>query len=45
VTDPGNAGPGCDRHNLFNNRGYTIWRDVHGRWHVYRLDGIEIAAA
>lgn len=44
-TDPANAGPGCERHNLFKNRGYTVWRDEHGRWHTQRPDGTEIVAA
>jgi hypothetical protein len=44
-TDPANAGPGCARHNRFKNRGYTVWRDERGRWHTYRPDGTEIAAA
>ena len=44
-TDPANAGPGCDRHNLTKNRGYTVWRDDHGRWHTHRPDGTEINPA
>jgi len=44
-TDPANAGPECGRHNRFKNRGYTVQRDQHGRWHTYRPDGTEITAA
>jgi hypothetical protein len=44
-TDPANAGPMCNRHNLFKNHGYTVWRDPRGRWHVYRPDGTELSAA
>ncbi len=45
LTDPANAGPGCDRHNLTKNRGYTVHRDEVGRWHTIRPDGTEIEAA
>ena len=38
-TNPGNAGPACQRHNLWKQRGYRTWRDPHGTWHVTRPDG------
>lgn len=44
-TDPANAGPACDRHNLHKNHGFSVHRDEHGRWHTYRPDGTEITAA
>ena len=45
VTDPGNAGPLCARHNRWKTRGYRCWRDPTGVWHTYRPDGSEIRAA
>jgi hypothetical protein len=45
ATVPANAGPACGHHNRFKTRGYTTRRDQHGRWHTYRPDGTEIAAA
>ncbi len=45
LTDPANAGPGCARHNIHKNTGYTVWRDAEGRWHTQRPDGTEITAA
>lgn len=41
-TDQHNGGPLCHRHNLWKNRGYTVWRDPNGYWHTYRPDGTEI---
>lgn len=41
-TSPWNGGPLCGRHNLLKQRGYRVWRDPHGIWHVYRPDGTEI---
>lgn len=42
LTDPANGGPGCRRHNLLKNHGFTTHRDTQGRWHHYRPDGTEI---
>ncbi len=42
LTNPGNGGPKCQRHNLFKERGFTVWRDPTGEWHTYRPDGSEI---
>ena len=36
---------GMGGHNRFKTRGYRTWRDAHRRWHTYRPDGTEIAAA
>lgn len=44
-TDQRNGGPMCDRHNLLKNRGFTVWRDLNGVFHLYRPDGTEIAPA
>lgn len=42
-TNPGNGAPECGRHNRFKEQGgFTVVRDQHGRWHVYRPDGTEI---
>lgn len=41
-TDPGNGAPECGRHNRLKEQGFTVERDRHGRWHVYRPDGTEI---
>ena len=45
MTDVGNAGPLCARHNRWKTRGYRCWRDPTGVWHTYRPDGTEIQAA
>lgn len=45
ATSPANAGPACGHHNRFKTRGYVTRRDDKGRWHTYRPDGTEIAAA
>jgi Domain of unknown function (DUF222) len=45
VTDLGNAGPLCARHNRLKSRGYRCWRDPTGVWHTYRGDGTEIRVA
>jgi hypothetical protein len=42
LTDPDNGGPNCGRHNRHRNRGFTVTRDDHGRWHTYRPDGTEL---
>ena len=41
-TNPNGGAPGCPRHNLKKNGGYTITRDPKGRYHTYRPDGTEI---
>ena len=43
VTKPSNGGPTCAVHNLHKERGYTVWRDPNGDWHLYRPDGTEVA--
>ncbi len=41
-TNPGNGGPRCQKHNLFKEQGFTVWRDPAGQWHTHRPDGTEI---
>jgi hypothetical protein len=41
-TNPGNGGPFCGRHNRWKQKGFSVWRDPTGDWHVYRPDGTEI---
>lgn len=41
-TDPGNGAPECGRHNRIKEQGFTLERDRHGRWHLYRPDGTEV---
>jgi hypothetical protein len=41
LTEPGNGGPECGRHNRFRNRGFRSVRDRWG-WHMFRPDGTEI---
>jgi hypothetical protein len=37
-----NAGPACRHHHKWKGRGYTVWRDTEGRWHIIRPDGTEL---
>lgn len=39
VTAPSNGGPLCGRHNRWKSRGYQVWRDAVGDWHLVRPDG------
>ncbi len=41
-TNPGNGAPFCGRHNRWKQKGFSVWRDAAGGWHVYRPDGTEI---
>jgi len=41
-TDPGNGGPFCGKHNRWKQKGFAVWRDPTGAWHVLRPDGSEI---
>ena len=41
-THPGNGGPFCGRHNRHKQKGFAVWRDPTGCWHVRRPDGTEI---
>ena len=41
-TNPGNGAPLCGKHNRHKQRGFTIFRDVDGSWHVIRPDGTPI---
>jgi len=41
-TNPRNGGPACGRHNRLKERGYALWRDLVGQWHVHRPDGTRI---
>jgi hypothetical protein len=41
-TNTDNGGPLCPAHNRIKNRGFTVWRDPKGHWHVYRPDGTGI---
>jgi len=41
-TNPGNGAPFCGRHNRWKQKGFSVWRDPTGEWHVYRPDGTEI---
>jgi len=41
-TNPWNGGPGCGTHNRWKQKGYRVWRDDHGRIHVYRPNGTKI---
>ena len=41
-THPGNGGPFCGRHNRLKQKGFAVWRDPAGEWHVARPDGTEI---
>jgi hypothetical protein len=38
-TNPANAGPTCQHHNQWKQRGDHTWRDTTGTWHVTRPDG------
>jgi len=42
LTNPGNGGPFCGKHNRHKQKGFTVWRDPSGEWHVHRPDGSEI---
>jgi hypothetical protein len=42
-TSAGNGGPACAKHNLIRNRGFDVWRDPNGVYHIYRPDGQEVA--
>jgi hypothetical protein len=42
-TDHDDGGPACGHHNLVKRQGYSVRRDEHGCWHVYRPDGTEIS--
>lgn len=41
-TNPGNGGPFCGKHNRHKQKGFAVWRDPSGEWHVSRPDGTEI---
>jgi len=41
-TNPGNGGPACGKHNRHKERGFSVWRDEAGTWHVHRPDGTEL---
>lgn len=41
-TNPGNGGPFCGKHNRWKQKGFTVWRDPTGEWHVLRPDGTPI---
>jgi uncharacterized protein DUF222 len=41
-TNPGNGAPFCGRHNRWKQKGFSVWRDPAGEWHVHRPDGTEI---
>jgi hypothetical protein len=41
-TNPGNGGPFCGKHNRHKQKGFAVWRDPAGEWHIYRPDGTEI---
>jgi hypothetical protein len=41
-TNPRNGGPACGRHNRLKEHGFTVHRDEHGHWHIFRPDGTEI---
>lgn len=41
-TSPRNGGPACGRHNRHKQRGYRVWRDAAGEWHILRPDGTEL---
>jgi hypothetical protein len=38
-----NGGPTCAKHNQIRNRGFDVWRDPNGVYHIYRPDGHEVA--
>ena len=38
-TDTDNGAPLCARHNSLKERGFTITRDIDGRWHITAPDG------
>jgi len=38
-TNPDNGGPLCPRHNYLKARGFTVYRDDDGRWHITAPDG------
>ena len=43
LTNPGNGGGMCAKHNRFKYRsGYSSYRDPDGRWHTMRPDGTEV---
>jgi Domain of unknown function (DUF222) len=42
LTNPGNGAPFCGRHNRWKQKGFSVWRDPCGEWHVHRPDGTEI---
>jgi hypothetical protein len=42
ATVPRNGGPLCGRHNNLKERGFEVYRDRHGEWHVFDPDGNEI---
>lgn len=42
ATRPDNGGTFCGRHNRWKQKGFSVWRDPAGEWHVYRPDGSEI---
>lgn len=41
-TDPGNGAPTCGQHNRLKEHGFSVHRDLDGRWHTHRPDGSEI---
>jgi hypothetical protein len=41
-TNPGNGAPLCGMHNRTKQKGYRLWRDPTGIWHLYRPDGTPI---
>jgi len=41
-TVPRNGGPLCRGHNLLKERGFEVYRDADGDWHVIDPDGNEI---
>ena len=43
-TNPGNGAPLCGRHNRWKQKGFSIYRDPAGGWHLYRPDGSEVPA-
>jgi hypothetical protein len=41
-TCPDSGAPVCGRHNRWKQKGFQIWRDPAGYFHIYRPDGTEI---
>lgn len=42
ATVPRNGGPLCHRHNILKERGFQVFRDAEGEWHVIDPDDNEI---